>query len=107
MERIQLNHWFVGENELSISLLLYFVRINICQSIYQDDLSIYYQLDVIDQNQDVLEFGFDSLEDAMMFTEEAVNGLVTRDEIIQAYNEKNETEKSKHILVKRRNNRKI
>ncbi len=32
MEVIELNHWFVADNELSISLMRYFVKINICQN---------------------------------------------------------------------------
>ena len=38
MSIMGLNHWFIGGNELSISLMRFYVRIEICQN----DSFIYY-----------------------------------------------------------------
>lgn len=84
MKRIDLDHWFVGDNKLSISLMKFFVRITICKN---DDY-IFYGLEVYDDNRVCLIFNFYSLEDAIKFTEEVIAKCFEKEEIINAYIEK-------------------
>ena len=81
MNRIELNHWFVSDNHLSISLINYCVII----TILKNDEFIFYRLKVIDNNRSDLTFDFYSLEDAITFTEKTINKCNTVDDITNAY----------------------
>ena len=91
MERLELNHWFVGDNELSISFLRYHVSIRILKN----DKTIFYQLEVMNSNREVLLFNFYSLEDAIIFTEQTIQKSKTLKEIVRLYQEQFKEEKFK------------
>ena len=69
MGKIDLSHWFVGENSLSNSLLNFWVDINI----KSDNNNIYAQLEIIDGNMQRFVFDFATLEEAVNFTENVIN----------------------------------
>ena len=81
MSIMRLNHWFIGGNELSISLMRFYVRIEICQN----DSFIYYRLEVYDNGKPYLIFNFYSLEDAVSFTENEISKCETYDDILARY----------------------
>ena len=91
MERLKLNHWFVGDNKLSISFLRYHVDIKILRN----NEFVFYQLEVMNSNREVLLFNFYSLEDAMVFTEQTIQKCRTLKEIIKSYQEQCKEEKFK------------
>lgn len=91
MERINLDHWFVKDNKLSISLMRFYVSIDI----HHNSRSIYHQLKVIDGNRDSLVFNFYTLEDALAFTENLINKCNTLNEVIAKYEEQFEQNKFK------------
>ena len=80
-ERIGLNHWFVDENRLSISLMRFYVDIKISHN----EKSIFYKLQVYFDSKVVLNENFNSLEDAVVFTETIVNKCYDVGELIEAY----------------------
>ena len=81
MRKIELNHWFVADNELSISLLKYFVKIIICQN----NKFIFYRLEVFEESKADLVFNFYSLSDAIQFTEEIIGKCTKTTEIVEQY----------------------
>lgn len=81
MNRIELNHWFVSNNQLSISLINYCVII----TILKNDEFIFYRLKVIDNNRSDLTFNFYSLEDAITFTEKIISKCNTVNDITNDY----------------------
>ena len=110
MKKIELNHWFVEDNELKISLMRYFIKISICQN----NESIFYRLEVIKKSKTSLIFNFYSLSDAIRFTEETVKKCTKTSEIVEEYitrfekvefnpaknNEKNKIIKRKYNKIK-------
>ena len=101
MEKIELNHWFATDNELSISLMRYFVKINICQN----NKFIFYRLEVFDEGKVTLVFNFYSLSDAIHFTEKIIQKCTEIPEIVQQYisrfqtGEFNQTIKNEKIIT--------
>ena len=89
MERINLNHWFVGHDSLSISFMNYCVLINIC---FVNEI-IFYKLEVIDSNRERLILDFYSLEEAISFAEVIISKSNTLDEMFENYNVKNKNKK--------------
>jgi hypothetical protein len=81
MKIIELNHWFVIDNELSISLKKFFVRINILKN----DKFIFYKMTINNETQEELVFNFYSLEDAILFTEKVVANSNSNNEIVNYY----------------------
>ena len=81
MGRIELNHWFATDNELSISLMRYFVKINICQN----NKILFYHLEVSEESKVALVFNFYSLSDAIQFTEEIIGKCTKTTEIVEQY----------------------
>ena len=82
MNKIKLNHWFLNDNELTISLMRFFVKIQILMN----DEFIYYQL-VVKSEDDSLTFNFYSLEDAVCFCEKVISQCKNKDEIVDKYKE--------------------
>lgn len=81
MNKIKLNHWYIKENELSISLMRFYVSINILKN----DQDIYYQLYVKDSDENDLTFNFYTLEDATTFTEEVISKSCNITEVRDRY----------------------
>jgi len=65
MEKLLLNHWFINENNMSISLMRFHVSINT----YVKDDKLSFVLVATNSNMDKLALSFDSLESAINFTE--------------------------------------
>lgn len=81
MNKINLNHWFIDGNIMSISLLRYHVEI----SILKNNSFIYYGLDIINNDREKLVFNLYTLEDAIYFVENIVAISTNYDEILCAY----------------------
>ena len=105
MEVIELNHWFAADNELSISLMRYFVKISICQN----NKFIFYRLEVFEKGRVALVLNFYSLSDAIHFTEKIIQKCTEISEIVQQYisrfqtGEFNQTIKNEKIKVRKQN----
>lgn len=82
MRRFKLNHWFINDNQLSISLMRYYVDIDM--TVDDDDTSVI--LRVVDSNRKELFFDFDSMETAVAFTEAVIDKCSTYNDIEEAYN---------------------
>ena len=87
MGRINLDHWFVKENELSISLMHFYVSISSCFN----NNEIYYLVKVINNDSEIkeIQYGFNSLEEAIFFVENDVSICWTFDEVNTKYKEFN------------------
>ena len=81
MKKIDLNHWYLNNNNLSISLMKYCVNIITRKNSY----GIYYQLIVLGEDKNELIFNFYTLEDSISFTENIVNKSNSFDEIVNEY----------------------
>ena len=83
MDRINMDHWFVNDNELAISLMRFYVGIKICSE--NDD--IYCIARVVNAESDIKEisFKFLSLEEAITFTENTVAKCFTFEEVRNKY----------------------
>ncbi len=84
MGYIKLNHWFINNNELSISLLRFYVRINIMSN----DNNIYFKLTVINSLMEKNTLYFDSLEEAISFTENTISNSIDFESINNVYSQK-------------------
>ncbi|MBR3161619.1 MAG: hypothetical protein IKF19_04740 [Bacilli bacterium] len=69
MEKIDLNHWFIGDNSLSISFSNFWVDIEV-RSI---NGIVYAQLKLLDSDMQTFAFDFVTLEAAVNFTENVIN----------------------------------
>lgn len=94
MRRLKLDHWFVGEDTLGISLMRYYVDINITI----DDDKIKYILRVIDSDRKELLFDFDALEEAISFVEGVINKCKSYIEVEEAYNKYYAQDKNKTLI---------
>ncbi len=81
MKKIELNHWIVNDNNLSISLMHYHVTIKVLKN----DERILFQLEVIDSKRNKLVFNFYTLEAAMSFTENVVSKCSSNIEVANTY----------------------
>ena len=90
MSNFELNHWFINGNELSISLMRYYVSI---------DTEIML-LKVIDSNRKQIYLDFDSIEEAVTFTEAVIDKCLTYEEIKKAYNTYYSNDESKTFSKK-------
>ena len=81
MERIKLNHWFIKENELSISLMRYYVMVYPISCNNQ----VSYVLNVMDDENNKT-FYFDTLEESVKFTEDVINNSNNIQQMIDEYN---------------------
>jgi hypothetical protein len=83
MRRINKNYWFVGPNEIKISLMRFYVEVEITKN----DETIFYRLKVYVDGKVALIFYFASLEEAVRFTEEEIDKCYTTEDIIEIYKE--------------------
>ena len=93
MKRIEKNHWFVNNNQLSISLMNFYVSIT-----FNQNKDTYFVLDVIDSDMNHLYFYFNTLEKAINFTEEIVAHSKTNVDVINLYNEKYNSKNEKKLV---------
>ena len=81
MSRINLNHWFTEGNNLSISLMRYYVII--VPIPFNNVIS--YVLNVMDDENNKT-FYFDTIEESIKFTEEVINNSNNIQQMIDEYN---------------------
>lgn len=81
MKKVELNHWYINDNNLSISLMRHHVKIKVLKN----DERVFFQLEVIDSKRNKLVFNFYTLEDAISFTENVVAKCSNNIEITNAY----------------------
>lgn len=106
MESIELNHWFVDEDSLSISLMRFYVEIKICHN----ECDIFYILNVYEHGVKALSLDFTSLEDSVSFTEQIIKNCIIVSEIMLGYQRKVELGEYKNNKVKekiKKKNRKM
>ncbi len=80
MERMNLDHWFINENTLSISLMNFYIEVSQYENCYQ--------LRIINSNMKKLDLYFNTMEDAVEFTESVVSKCFTFEEILDNYGSK-------------------
>ena len=102
MERINLDHWFVKENKLSISTMNHYVDITVCKN----DKDIFYRLKVVDGKRKEIVFNFYTLEDAIAFTEQTIAKSRTNEEILNKYVDQFESDRFKSPISKFKDNKK-
>ena len=98
MNRIGLNHWYLEGNELSISLLNFYVEINILKN----NQFIYFQTKVKDNEEKELTYNFYAIEDAISFTEKVVANCQNTKEVLVRYGEMFENDKFKSPDLKKK-----
>ena len=81
MNKIELNHWYVNENTLSISLMRFYVEIKILKN----DYTLYYLLHVKGEENREMTFTFYTIEEALFFTEEFVAKSYSINEVFEKY----------------------
>ena len=81
MEELDSIRWFVKDNEISASLMRFYVQIDICKN----DKNLFFPLKVCSDGQELLTFNFYTLEDAIGFTNNVVNKSWTAEEIVEKY----------------------
>ncbi len=96
MAKINKTHWFINNNELSISLLRFHVEINFIDN----DNTV--KIKIKDNNEEYISLTVNSLEEAISFTENVIIKCKNKEEIIDNY--KNTFENND---VKKINNNKI
>lgn len=92
MRKIKINNWFIKENSLNISLSKFYVGIE--QE--KDNSYILYFIDAKGHNTPL---AFNNLEEAVMFTEDVINKLNHRREIIKKYLELYRNDDDKVLLT--------
>lgn len=88
MKRLELNHWFSKDNKLDISLMRFYVEINITNNNL-------FQMKIYDSNQDTIVLNFKTLEEAITFTEETINKCQNIDDITNNYTKTYKNDKEK------------
>jgi len=69
MRAFLLNHWFINNNKLSISLMCFYVDIEVLV----EEGKLLYKLELYDSNKVALSFTFETLEDAIIFVDDVIN----------------------------------
>lgn len=82
MNKIELNHWYMNENELSISLMRFYTKIKILKN----NQTVYYQLYINGKDNKELTLNFYTIEDAILFTEQIIAKSCNTNEILEKYN---------------------
>ena len=97
MKRIDMNHWFLEENKLNISLLKLFVSI---ESGLSDGMMSWY-LKVTDTSREELVFKFNTLEDAVSFVEDEIARCYSVFEVINKYKEVTRKNNKREIVAQK------
>ena len=95
-----LSHWSIDQNSLDIALMKYYISVKILI----EDNTLCYKLQVFSDNEIAANFIFNSLEEAITFTEDVINKdySVTLDDIKKNYDD--HFGKTKIMLKNRYNN---
>ena len=86
MKKIGLNHWFIKDNKLEVSLLNLFVSIEITKN----NQNVFYRLRVTDQDMETVMFNFYSLEEVVSFVEDRIRKCHNTEEVIDIYQDMHE-----------------
>ena len=81
MHTVELSNWYLQDNELTIPLMRFYVKI----AVVTNENDIFYQLKVIDDDDINLTFNLNSLEEAILFTERVISKCCDSQEIIRNY----------------------
>ena len=81
MKQIELNHWFIKDNRLAISLLRYHVSVEP----YQYDDEMVFKATIVDSEQRNLELEFTTLEEIFYFVENCITKCVNEEDIDNLY----------------------
>ena len=81
MHKMEKNSWFLNKNELNISLMRFHVNIKILKN---SDF-VFFIWTITDNERNKLSLNFNSLEDAISFTE-MINDKRNINEVIELYN---------------------
>jgi len=85
MKNVKLNHWYVNNNTMSIGLMKYYASINMVLL----NNKICFVLEIINDQRKSIYLSFESLEDAISFTEDVINNYsITFDDIEEEYKRK-------------------
>ena len=96
MKKVELNHWFIDDNKLNISLMRFYVEIKPLVKNHKNVFS----LKIINSERNELLCFFKTLEEAISFTEESINLCQDFNEVMDAYhNLKNTKTKNKILLL--------
>lgn len=98
MKIVELNHWFIKDNKMSISLMNLYVEIKPLIK----NKKLVFSLKVINSEMNELLFLFDSLEEVFFFTENTIKNMRKLPEVAEAYSEYKNSRKEK-ILIKNNN----
>ena len=80
MNTIKLNHWFINNNELAISLMHFYASINILDN---DTFKVKVVNTMLDRKE--MDFEFSTLENAIIFVEDTVAYSKTFEEVFYKY----------------------
>lgn len=89
MEKINKNHWYIVDNSLLISLLRFHVKI----SIINNNDNLIFSLEIVNSNMETLLLYFNTLEEAISFTENIISNKNNFIEIATSYQESREEKK--------------
>ena len=81
--RMMLDHWFVGNDDISISLMRFHVRIRINTI----DDRLYYSLTITNSDMKELNLVFYSLVEAVDFTENKISKCCDFAQVLELYKE--------------------
>ena len=82
MARMNLDHWFISEDQLSISLMRFYVSIDLVNKL--DKKTAVLRVSEGSGGQDIW-LSFNTIEEAVVFTENTVNKCVTLQEVLEGY----------------------
>ena len=94
MRKMELDHYYLTNNEIDISLSRYFVNVKL----FIDDEETHFLLTIINNDQEELIFRFDTLEDTISFIEDIVYRSKDFFEIIEGYEFYKMTSEKKRLL---------
>jgi hypothetical protein len=83
MKTIKLNHWLVNNNSMAISLMNFYVNIDIIS----DEKNIYFAMRIYAADKNQVMFVFRSLEESISFVETYVSKCMKLSEITEVYDE--------------------
>lgn len=97
MWRIKRNNWTVFDNQLDVSMMNFYVRINL----YSEDEDIKCKLEVYYNSLKRLELSFPTLEESIGFTENVITNCESVDEIKDKYQELYNDKNNQKVMSKK------